>query len=83
MGVSHTQRAYYRRQRVKVSAALKIARFDEQGALARHRPTDYLDTVCLLLEGSSFDDFRDEERYVSQHGATKQRQLADFGGAKA
>lgn len=83
MTEGHTRSAYHRRQRKTIESALKVARFDERGALPAHRPTNYLDTFFTLTDDATFESFVEEERYIGKNGASKQRRLGDFAEQEA
>jgi hypothetical protein len=84
----HTRRAYHRDLDHSVRSALRVARIDQRSlypaAFARSewmgRPTDYIATVCWLLDDATYGRFQRVEQQVAENGETVERKLSDFGG---
>lgn len=87
------RRAYHRDQRAAIESALRCARIDQRTLYPptipradwMDRPTDYVATVCWLLDRDTYQQFQERQRQVAEAGEPPQRRLTDYadGGASA
>lgn len=67
---------YHRMQRKSIESALRVARWDQQGAPARSRPNNYLESVEYLLDGLTFEALQQTR---DDYDIEPQLELGDFG----
>ena len=67
--------AYHREQRKSIESALKVARWDQQGAPPRSRPNNYVETIEYLLDGLTYRNHAESARMLD---GGRQVELEDY-----